>query len=209
MFLDKPNKVVFGFCISDCGATGSNANANQAVQVMSEIKAYNNEQFKCNGGAFFWVGFKDTNGVWSDAVVNGVSLTAAAGCSKSSYPTPTKQPVQTSSPTKQPVAQTIYCWWTSCTQLVWNSLANDGGGTHSCGARITWLKNSQGYNQAGACTKVESEFPEICLCGAMACRETQDPSKLPTAQPTSITASMFLPLNLKIFPLHYQRPVQH
>lgn len=51
MFPNEPNKVVFGFCISDCGATDSNADASQAVQVMSELKAYNNEQFKCNGGA--------------------------------------------------------------------------------------------------------------------------------------------------------------
>ena len=31
MFNSEPEKIVFGFCISDCGGTGSNANGNQAV----------------------------------------------------------------------------------------------------------------------------------------------------------------------------------
>ncbi|KAL3772120.1 hypothetical protein ACHAWO_013525, partial [Cyclotella atomus] len=41
VFQAEPHKVVFGFCISDCGGTGSNANADQAVQVLSDLKAYN------------------------------------------------------------------------------------------------------------------------------------------------------------------------
>lgn len=50
------NQVVFGFCISDCSASDSNANAAQAVTVLQELKSYNNNEFQCNGGAFFWVG---------------------------------------------------------------------------------------------------------------------------------------------------------
>ncbi len=49
-------QVVFGFCISDCGASNSNANAVEAVAVLQELKSYNSNEFQCNGGAFFWVG---------------------------------------------------------------------------------------------------------------------------------------------------------
>lgn len=50
IFPEQPDKVVFGFCISDCGATGSNASGSQAAEVMEEIKTYNNGEFACNGG---------------------------------------------------------------------------------------------------------------------------------------------------------------
>jgi len=81
MFDSEPNKVVFGFCISDCAGTGSNTDYNQAVQVMSDLKEYNNGEFECNGGAFFWVALHDTGGTWSDAVYNEVGITT--GCSGS------------------------------------------------------------------------------------------------------------------------------
>ncbi|KAL3779789.1 hypothetical protein ACHAW5_005616 [Stephanodiscus triporus] len=58
---------------------GFKRNAAQAVKVMSDLKIYNNGQFSCNGGAFFWVAEHDTSGTWSDAVVAEVSKTA--GCS--------------------------------------------------------------------------------------------------------------------------------
>ena len=70
-------QVVFGFCISDCSGTGSNVSSDQAVQVMSTLKAYNNNEFMCNGGAFFWVASHDDG--WSSNLVQEVSLTA--GCS--------------------------------------------------------------------------------------------------------------------------------
>ncbi len=91
LFDREPNKVVFGHCISDCSGTGSNVNANQAVQIQKQIKEYNNGEFKCNGGAFFWVANRDVGGAWSDQVVREVSLTS--GCSKSQpQPTPTNAP---------------------------------------------------------------------------------------------------------------------
>ena len=46
-----PTRLVFGFCISDCSGTGSNANAQQALQVMNDLAV----EHPCNGGAFFWV----------------------------------------------------------------------------------------------------------------------------------------------------------
>jgi hypothetical protein len=87
MFDHEPNKVIFGFCISDCSGTGSNVNSNQAVQVLSDLKTYNGGEFSCNGGAFFWVALHDTNGSWSKAVVNLVSQTA--GCSNPASTTST------------------------------------------------------------------------------------------------------------------------
>lgn len=76
MFQSQPSKIVFGFCISDCDVTGSNANGAQAAQVMSELKAINSGEFYCNGGAFFWVAQQDANGDWSDTVSSEVSLTS-------------------------------------------------------------------------------------------------------------------------------------
>ena len=85
MFQGKPEKVVFGFCISDCGGTGSNANAAQAAQIMSELKTVDGGANYCNGGAFFWVVEHDTNGAWSDTVSTEVRLTS--GCSSSQVTT--------------------------------------------------------------------------------------------------------------------------
>ena len=87
MFDHEPHKVVFGFCISDCSYTGSNANAADAVEVLSDLKSYNNGEFGCNGGAFFWVVQHDVGGSWSDAVLGEVAATA--GCSNPSSTTST------------------------------------------------------------------------------------------------------------------------
>ncbi|KAL7486922.1 hypothetical protein ACHAW6_012519 [Cyclotella cf. meneghiniana] len=101
LFDGQPNKVVFGFCISDCSGTGSNVNGNQAVTILADLKSYNNKELSCNGGAFFWVAQHDIGGAWSDVVLSEVSRTA--GCSNPSTTTskPTNSPV-TSKPTKQP-----------------------------------------------------------------------------------------------------------
>ena len=94
--MDKPTnififllylQVVFGHCISDCDGTGSNTNADQALQITQDLKAYNNGEFACNGGAFFWVNVHDTGGAWSDIVVGEVSKTA--GCSAGGNPSTT------------------------------------------------------------------------------------------------------------------------
>lgn len=53
LFPGEPDKVVFGFCISDCSGTGSNTNGFQAANVMEGIKTYNNGEFACNGGGKF------------------------------------------------------------------------------------------------------------------------------------------------------------
>ena len=70
-------KVVFGFCIADCGGTGSNVNGAQAAQIMTDLSTY----YPCNGGAFFWVINDDVGGGWSDTV--GAVIAPNAGCSSS------------------------------------------------------------------------------------------------------------------------------
>merc|ERR1719253_2225304 len=87
LFDSEPHKVVFGHCISDCSGTGSNANAAQAVAITTDLKEYNDGEFACNGGAFFWVALHDAGGAWSDAVVAEVSKTA--GCSHGGGPSTT------------------------------------------------------------------------------------------------------------------------
>ena len=118
MFEEEPNKVIFGFCISDCSGTGSNVDANAAVQVMSDLKSHNGGEFHCNGGAFFWVALHDTNGSWGSTVLNEVSLTA--GCSNASSSTTsttvntgatvTTTTGATSSPTSHPTQVSSQLW---------------------------------------------------------------------------------------------------
>merc|ERR1719266_1722698 len=74
-FKKDPKKMVFGFCISDCSGTGSNANGVQAAAMMSTVR----DAYACNGGAFFWVADHDRNGAWS-SVVNG-EIAPYRGCS--------------------------------------------------------------------------------------------------------------------------------
>merc|ERR1711862_966758 len=82
-------KVIFGFCISDCSGTGSNANAVQAAKVMSSLREY----YPCNGGAFFWVAAHDMGGSWSQIV--GDEILPYSGCSLKG---PTISPRQTNPP---------------------------------------------------------------------------------------------------------------
>ena len=58
IFGGDAKKMVFGFFISDCSGTGSNASAQQASQVMTDLAA----DHPCNGGVFFWVVEHDSGG---------------------------------------------------------------------------------------------------------------------------------------------------
>jgi len=80
MFDGDPTKVVFGFCIADCSGTGSNADGEQAAQVMSDLSEY----YSCNGGAFFWVSDDDLNAEWSRQVSDVIEPNA--GCSHTTQP---------------------------------------------------------------------------------------------------------------------------
>ena len=92
VFGGDATRVVFGFCISDCSGTGSNANAAAGVRVMQELAV----QHPCNGGAFFWVVKDDTNGDWSGTV--GAVVEATRGCSSGGAPTPPVMPVPPPTP---------------------------------------------------------------------------------------------------------------
>lgn len=83
-------------------------------------------------------------------------------------------PSPTASPSKKPTAPPVvtYCGCSSCTQDIWDRIATDGGGSYSCGARMAWLQNAEGYSEVGACEKVSNEFPnDICgpFCNPSSC----------------------------------------
>jgi len=108
LFQGDATKMIFGFCISDCGGTGSNANGAQAATVMNDLR----DHYECNGGAFFWVAYHDTNGHWSSTV--DVAIQISSGCSNvptvpttpppTPLPAPTYAPVVTSAPTQMPTS---------------------------------------------------------------------------------------------------------
>jgi chitinase len=103
LFAEEPSKVIFGFCISDCSGTGSNTIGDAAVEVLSDLKTYNQGEFSCNGGAFFWVAVHDINGSWSKSVLNEVGATAGCSNSSASTSTTSTSSSQTAlSPTTQP-----------------------------------------------------------------------------------------------------------
>jgi len=105
LFPNRPDKVVFGFCINGCGGTGSNANGQQAVSVLQQVKEFDQGQYSCNGGAFFWVASDDVSGTWSDPVAAELALTA--GClDGTTPPSPTTTPNPTSGVTTQPTSPT-------------------------------------------------------------------------------------------------------
>lgn len=87
LFGGDASRVVFGFCINDCSATGSNANSFQAVTVVNAIQ----NAFDCHGGVFFWVSQHDIDGSWSSAVNHAMNKNR--GCSggvdpNGRFPTP-------------------------------------------------------------------------------------------------------------------------
>lgn len=104
LFPTQPEKIVFGFCISDCTVTGSNASGPQAVNVLHDIKTYNGGEFECNGGAMFWVAQRDVGGAWSNLVWAEVSSTTdcALGPVPTGSPTKSSQPSVSSEPTRRP-----------------------------------------------------------------------------------------------------------
>jgi hypothetical protein len=100
MFGGDPSKVVYGFCINDCGTF--NLDGNQSAQVMEWLS----EKYPCNGGAFFWVANNDTNnGQWSVRVETQLEIDCTS-CSDNDEPTnPTNAPV--SIPTNAPIIVTL------------------------------------------------------------------------------------------------------
>jgi len=67
MFGGDATKVVFGFCIGECG--NYNVNSADASSIMVQL----HDEHSCNGGAFFWVVNDDTDGAWSTDVSNTIA----------------------------------------------------------------------------------------------------------------------------------------
>jgi len=59
VFGGDASKIVFGFCLEDCGSF--NVNSGNAVKVMSEVSQW----FPNHGGAYLWAGAADRGNVWS------------------------------------------------------------------------------------------------------------------------------------------------
>jgi chitinase len=109
MFNGDASKIVYGFCINDCGSF--NLDGYQSAEVMEQLS----ETYPCNGGAFFWVANDDLNGEWSKPMQSQLALDSTS-CSdraptnlitSSPVATPiTNAPVVASSPTNAPVLAT-------------------------------------------------------------------------------------------------------
>eukprot|EP00751_Fragilariopsis_kerguelensis_P031753 CAMPEP_0170906538 /NCGR_PEP_ID=MMETSP0735-20130129/754_1 /TAXON_ID=186038 /ORGANISM="Fragilariopsis kerguelensis, Strain L26-C5" /LENGTH=812 /DNA_ID=CAMNT_0011302459 /DNA_START=61 /DNA_END=2499 /DNA_ORIENTATION=- len=95
MFDGDASKVVFGFCIYDCGAF--NLDGYQSADVMAKLSL----TYSCNGGAFFWVANDDTNGGWSRIVKDQLDDNDNS-CSNGQGPNPVSTPVST--PVTSPVS---------------------------------------------------------------------------------------------------------
>jgi len=156
IFDNDPTRIVFGFCISDCSGTGSNANANGAAKVMSDLQNY----YECNGGAFFWVATHDANGSWSRTV--SAVTEPKAGCSlgpTAPVPAPVSPPTAmpvAPPPTEAPVAaptgnccppgHTGYRASTDCTQYVYCRNGVPNSNLLSCGSGLLFDNRYQYCN---------------------------------------------------------------
>ena len=132
-------RMVFGFCISDCSGTGSNANALQASTVMTDLA----NTHPCNGGAFFWVAEHDLGGAWSSSVSSTINTLSSTGCSSSPTtlaPTPNPTPVTTPAPTPNPTPLPT----PNPTPVPTPSLPTTGPGPMCCEPNETRLK---AYNE--------------------------------------------------------------
>ncbi|GAX28869.1 hypothetical protein FisN_20Lh170 [Fistulifera solaris] len=106
LFEYDPTRIVFGFCINDCGGTGSNSDATQASTVITELES----QFPCHGGAFFWVNLDDTNGDWSRGVNQALSFNRGCTNIGGVIPTPPPLAVPVSVPVALPAPTHFACY---------------------------------------------------------------------------------------------------
>lgn len=82
-------------------------------------------------------------------------------------PTAGPTSIPTAVPTAKPVAAAkYYCNAATCTEDVWETYAYDQAGEYTCGSRISWMQNNEGYTESDACAFVTGEFPDVCLCAA-------------------------------------------
>ena len=170
MFQKEPEKIVFGFCINDCGLTGSNTNAAQAVTVLEEVKAHNNGEFACNGGAFFWVVSDDTNGSWSDLVYDEVSQTT--GCSSSEVTTTLAPPSTTD------ITSTVVSSTTTSQQTTQGTTSQTTQGTTVTTTQAPPTSTSVASTTSSSRQSTSTEAPPTGLCSSTShdgCTSNQQP----------------------------------
>jgi len=169
MFQNDPQKIVFGFCIADCGGTGSNTNAAQAVTVLQQVKDHNNGEFACNGGAFFWVVSDDVNGAWSDLVYDEVSQTA--GCSSSEVTT-TLAPPSTTDITSTVVSST------TTVDTTQGTTSQTTQGTTATTTQAPQTSTSVASTTSSSNQSTSTELPPSGLCSSTShdgCTSNQEP----------------------------------
>lgn len=192
MFGGNPNKVVIGFCFSDCGSF--NLDGDQSAQVMEWLS----EEYPCNGGAFFWVANDDTNGDWSKAVKGQLEIdSSTASCLGNTEPTgpttpvapvstPSRSPIAVVNPTTMPVApistpvQGSKCLAIPQAELPVGSWATNDAACALCGVDYTWWP-----------CDVQSPSP-LCQCdndsppvGSPVSSPTSSPVNPPTISPVN------------------------
>jgi beta-glucanase (GH16 family) len=102
------------------------------------------------------------------------SIPSASPTQPSSFPSPspTSQPsrfpshaptLSSSPPSKSSSGPTLDCGCGSnCHSATLNQIVTDNAGSHSCRARIIWLRDVVGKPETDACVILSSEFPSIC-----------------------------------------------
>lgn len=206
MFSGDATRMIFGFCISDCGGTGSNANSQQAATVMREI----GQHYYCHGGAFFWVAERDLQGSWS-SVVND-AMDEYRGCSGSSQPpTPTRVPTSNlpAAPTREPtrLSGSLCCppaysglrAFDSCRSFYHCQQGIVVGTPIQCPSGLLFDEIRQSCNWANAVvcngnlcnpskapTEVPSKLP-VATTAAPTPRPSNPPTKIASPEPTSIS----------------------
>jgi len=142
MFDGDASKVVYGFCISDCSSF--NLDGYESADVMEKIS----DTYPCNGGAFFWVAYDDTNGSWSKPMEGQLGLNSAT-CADPDRPvpppvsSPVSSPVQAPSPVVDPGSPGV----------PGGSTGGGGGGSSSNGCC------SQNYK---SCADWGNDSKEVC-----------------------------------------------
>ena len=154
----------------------------------------------CNGGAFFWVASHDSSGLWSDSVVQEVSLTA--GCSVGGTPSPSL-PSNPTSPTKSPTESPVGTTTTTSTTVTTTSTTtatpnpNCAARSNSCSATNP-CGNGLCCSQWGYCGTSEAYCGDCCQSGncwgspptSPVSSPTPAPSKSPTAPVTTTVATV-------------------
>eukprot|EP00751_Fragilariopsis_kerguelensis_P032483 CAMPEP_0170967898 /NCGR_PEP_ID=MMETSP0735-20130129/42922_1 /TAXON_ID=186038 /ORGANISM="Fragilariopsis kerguelensis, Strain L26-C5" /LENGTH=373 /DNA_ID=CAMNT_0011386795 /DNA_START=180 /DNA_END=1301 /DNA_ORIENTATION=+ len=177
MFDGDASKVVFGFCIYDCGAF--NLDGYQSADVMAKLSL----TYSCNGGAFFWVANDDTNGGWSRIVKDQLDDNDNS-CSNGQGPNPVSTPVST--PVTSPISTPRFNLdgYQSADVMAKLSL------TYSCnGGAFFWVANDD--TNGGWSRIVKDQLDD----NDNSCSNGQGPNPVSTPVSTPVTSPVSTPSN--------------